>query len=206
VLKKTVETISFDTRRGLEASTGVIMRAGMYEEPKSPLKEVKRDEYGIKTENRKNNTSLISLRGTTFEKPTKKTRRVGFRRRNDSGKRGSSNCRFQEILDNEYAEIRVDTRIKTDVKIRNNRPDIFVLDKRRNKITLIEVGITSQDSLQIVETEKLRKYDLLANELGLIYKCSVEIIPYVITWDGIVTKYHKTYLKRLQIPINVEAY
>ncbi|KAK1350924.1 hypothetical protein LUQ84_000199 [Hamiltosporidium tvaerminnensis] len=31
----------------------------------------------------------------------------------------------QEILDNEYAEIRVDTRIKTDVKIRNNRSDIF---------------------------------------------------------------------------------
>ncbi|TBU02351.1 hypothetical protein CWI36_1134p0010, partial [Hamiltosporidium magnivora] len=29
----------------------------------------------------------------------------------------------QEILNNEYAEIRVDTRIKTDVKIRNNRPD-----------------------------------------------------------------------------------
>ncbi|TBU20794.1 hypothetical protein CWI38_0022p0140, partial [Hamiltosporidium tvaerminnensis] len=48
----------------------------------------------------------------------------------------------QEILDNEYAEIRVDTRIKTDVKIRNNRPDIFILDKKKNKITLIEVGIT----------------------------------------------------------------
>ncbi|TBU10684.1 hypothetical protein CWI38_1610p0010, partial [Hamiltosporidium tvaerminnensis] len=74
------------------------------------------------------------------------------------------------------------------------------------KITLIEVGITSQDSLQIVETEKLRKYDLLANELGLIYKCSVEIIPYVMTWDGIETKYHKSHLKRLEIPMNVEAY
>ncbi|TBU05986.1 hypothetical protein CWI38_2666p0010, partial [Hamiltosporidium tvaerminnensis] len=92
------------------------------------------------------------------------------------------------------------------VKIRNNRPDIFILDKKKNKITLIEVGITSQDSLQIVETEKLRKYDLLANELGLIYKCSVEIIPYVMTWDGIVTKYHKSHLKRLEIPMNVEAY
>ncbi|TBU11332.1 hypothetical protein CWI38_1262p0010, partial [Hamiltosporidium tvaerminnensis] len=112
----------------------------------------------------------------------------------------------QKILDNEYAEIRVDTRIKTDIKIRNNRPDIFILDKKKNKITLIEVGITFQDSLQIVETEKLRKYDLLANELGLIYKCSVEIIPYVMTWDGIVTKYHKSYLKRLEIPMNVEAY
>ncbi|TBU20928.1 hypothetical protein CWI38_0008p0010, partial [Hamiltosporidium tvaerminnensis] len=95
----------------------------------------------------------------------------------------------QEILDNEYAEIRVDTRIKTDVKIRNNRPDIFILDKKKNKITLIEVGITSQDSLQIVETEKLRKYDLLANEL-----------------DGIVTKYYKYHLKRLEIPMNIEEY
>ncbi|TBU05584.1 hypothetical protein CWI39_0661p0010, partial [Hamiltosporidium magnivora] len=70
-------------------------------------------------------------------------------------------------------------KIKTDVKIRNNRPDIFILDKKKNNITLIKVGITSLDSLQIVETEKLRKYDLLAHELGLIYKCSVEIIPYV---------------------------
>ncbi|TBU11510.1 hypothetical protein CWI38_1167p0010 [Hamiltosporidium tvaerminnensis] len=64
----------------------------------------------------------------------------------------------REILNNE---------IKTDVKIRNNRPDIFILDQKKNKITLIEVGITSQDSLQIVETEKLRKYDLLANDLKI---------------------------------------
>ncbi|TBU19949.1 hypothetical protein CWI38_0165p0010 [Hamiltosporidium tvaerminnensis] len=97
----------------------------------------------------------------------------------------------QEILDNEYAEIRVDTRIKTDVKIRNNRPDIFILDKKKNRMTLIDDGITSKDSLQI---------------FGLIYKCSVEIIPYVMTWDGIVTKYYKLCLKRLEIPINLEAY
>ncbi|TBU12041.1 hypothetical protein CWI38_0925p0010 [Hamiltosporidium tvaerminnensis] len=112
----------------------------------------------------------------------------------------------QEILDNEYAEIRVATRIQTDVKIRNNRPDIFILDKKKNKITLIEVGITSQDSLQIVETEKIGNYDLLANELGLIYKCSVEIIPCVMTWDGIVTTYHNSNLKRLEISMNIEAY
>ncbi|TBU13093.1 hypothetical protein CWI38_0533p0020 [Hamiltosporidium tvaerminnensis] len=66
-------------------------------------------------------------------------------------------------------------------------------------ITLIEVGITSQDSLQIVETEKLRKYDLLANELGLIYKCSVEIIPYVMTWDGIA------YIQSLVLKKTVET-
>ncbi|TBU00777.1 regulatory subunit Rpn2 of 26S proteasome [Hamiltosporidium magnivora] len=60
------------------------------------------------------------------------------------------------------------------IKIEKKKePDIFILDKKKNKITRIEVGITSQDSLQIVETEKLRKYDLLANDFGLIYSCSV---------------------------------
>ncbi|TBT99169.1 hypothetical protein CWI36_2071p0010 [Hamiltosporidium magnivora] len=49
----------------------------------------------------------------------------------------------------------------------------------------IEAGITSHYSLQIVEIEELRNYGLLPNELGLIYKCSTEIIPYVMIWDGI---------------------
>ncbi|TBU20656.1 hypothetical protein CWI38_0039p0020 [Hamiltosporidium tvaerminnensis] len=39
-----------------------------------------------------------------------------------------------------------------------------------NRITLIEVRIISSHSLQIVETEKLRKYGLLENDLGLIYR------------------------------------
>ncbi|TBU03294.1 hypothetical protein CWI39_0992p0010 [Hamiltosporidium magnivora] len=76
----------------------------------------------------------------------------------------------------------------------------------KNKIKLIEVGITFQDSFQIVETEKLRKYDFLANELGLIYKFGVEIIPYVMIWDVIVTKYHKSHFKRLEVPMKVEPY
>ncbi|TBU07484.1 hypothetical protein CWI36_0268p0060 [Hamiltosporidium magnivora] len=82
----------------------------------------------------------------------------------------------------------------------------FILDKRKKKMTLIEVGIAFWNSLQIVEIERLRKYDLLANELSLIYKCSVEIIPYMMTLGGLVTKYHKTYAKGVQIPRNVEAY
>ncbi|TBU06528.1 hypothetical protein CWI36_0432p0020 [Hamiltosporidium magnivora] len=72
-----------------------------------------------------------------FAKPARAERSVEINNYLDS------DHSVQEILDNEYAEIRVDTRIKTDVKIRNNRPDIFILDKKKNKITLIEVGITS---------------------------------------------------------------
>ncbi|TBU17014.1 hypothetical protein CWI38_0289p0020 [Hamiltosporidium tvaerminnensis] len=51
-----------------------------------------------------------------------------------------------EILDDKYIEI---------------QSDIFNLNKRQDKIDLIEVGKNSQDSLQIT-------YDLLANDLGLI--------------------------------------
>ncbi|KAM0678354.1 hypothetical protein BDAP_001068 [Binucleata daphniae] len=57
-----------------------------------------------------------------------------------------------------------------------------------------------------VETEKYRKYDLLKKELAMIHKCEVEVIPYVITWDGITTKCHKTYRRKLEIDKHVEAY
>ena len=81
-----------------------------------------------------------------------------------------------------------------------------MLDKKRREITLIEVGITGQDLLKTVETEKAHKYDLLAGELGMLHKCSVKIVPYVMTWDGIVTKHHRRHAATLGIPPNVESY
>ena len=47
----------------------------------------------------------------------------------------------------------------------------------RNNI--IEAGITNFDLLTQVENEKIRRYDLIANEIALMYKCKVKIIPYV---------------------------
>ena len=113
---------------------------------------------------------------------------------------------IQEVLANDNVEIRVDTRIKTDVKIQHNRPDLFVYGKKKKEITLIEVGITNLDLLTQVENEKTRKYDLVANELSLMYKCKVSIIPYVMTWEGLVTKYHKRHMKEIGIETKTEAY
>ncbi|KAF7684301.1 hypothetical protein TCON_0516 [Astathelohania contejeani] len=36
----------------------------------------------------------------------------------------------QEVMEDERAEIRVDTRIRTDILIKNNRPNIFIYDKK----------------------------------------------------------------------------
>lgn len=82
----------------------------------------------------------------------------------------------------------------------------MILDKKRKEIILIEVGITSQDRLQIVETEKKRKYDVLANELGLQHKAKTKIIPWVMTWDGIVTRFHKQYVAEIGLTDRIEAY
>ncbi|TBU04733.1 hypothetical protein CWI36_0720p0010 [Hamiltosporidium magnivora] len=70
ILKKTVETISFDQRRGLEASMGVIMRSEMHEEPIPPLKESKTEEDGEKNFKPKYKAPFILQGGTTLEEPT----------------------------------------------------------------------------------------------------------------------------------------
>ena len=37
-------------------------------------------------------------------------------------------------------------------------------------------------------------------------KCKTKIIPYVMTWDGVVTKLHNIYSKELGITESIEAY
>ncbi|KAL6120851.1 hypothetical protein NUSPORA_02344 [Nucleospora cyclopteri] len=98
----------------------------------------------------------------------------------------------REIVCNEEVEIRVDNRIKTNVKIQCNKPDLFIYDKRRSKSI-------RQNYLQTVETEKLNNYNTLSNKIFLIYTCKVKIIPVVLIWDCVVTKYHSLYVKRLSI-------
>ena len=63
----------------------------------------------------------------------------------------------------------MDTRLKIDIKFVNNRPDIFIFYTMKREIILIEVGITSQDNLQQVEMEKMKKYELLSNEFKILY-------------------------------------
>jgi hypothetical protein len=74
------------------------------------------------------------------------------------------------------------------------------------RFKLGEVGITSLDNLQQVETEKLRKLDILANELTQMYGFKSRIIPYVYTWDGVVSNHHGMYRTRLELSDRFEAY
>ena len=78
-------------------------------------------------------------------------------------------------------EIRVYSRIQANMVIKYNKPDIFIVDKLRKEITIVEVGIAKFENLYAVETEKKHKYDLLANHTPSLYKYKSKIIPYVMT-------------------------
>ncbi|TBU03818.1 hypothetical protein CWI36_0856p0010, partial [Hamiltosporidium magnivora] len=56
----------------------------------------------------------------------------------DYTRRHDEVIRLQEIFDNQIAEIRIDTRIKTDVKFRKKRLVVFVIDISKKRITLLE--------------------------------------------------------------------
>ncbi|XP_029653964.1 uncharacterized protein LOC115227195 [Octopus sinensis] len=60
--------------------------------------------------------------------------------------------------------------------------------------------------LKQVEVEKLHKYDLLAGKLSQIHGAKVTIIPIVLTWDGIVSKFYKSYMERLKLDASTRSY
>lgn len=113
----------------------------------------------------------------------------------DQKKQAPHNHSVQEISSNADVEIRVDTTVATSTKISANRPHLIIHDQQRREIIFIEVSTTSQDQLQIVESEKRRTHDVLANEMGEMHNYKIRIIPYVLTWDGILTIFHKSYAK-----------
>jgi hypothetical protein len=47
----------------------------------------------------------------------------------------------QEIISNKHVTFRIDTFVKSDIKIKHNRFAIIVIDKRAKKIFIVEVGI-----------------------------------------------------------------
>ncbi|KAK1933269.1 hypothetical protein X943_002931 [Babesia divergens] len=98
--------------------------------------------------------------------------------------------------------------VLTENTVTHNKPDIVVTDKRKNTITLVEIGITSKERLTQVEIEKKHKYEPLTKQMGnakLNEATKFRIVPYVMTWDGLVTKYHNGYKTELGITDRMEA-
>ncbi|KAK1939129.1 hypothetical protein X943_001993 [Babesia divergens] len=83
--------------------------------------------------------------------------------------------------------------VKTDKAVTHNKPDIILAEEKKNRITVVEVGVTCQDNLEQVEIEKKHKYEPLTKQMEhhkWNKNTEIRLIPYVMTWDGLVTKRH----------------
>ena len=113
------------------------------------------------------------------------------------------NYKVESVVSNDRVKIKSDITIRTKLRIEHNKPDLLVHDLMKNEILLVEVGITNKRTLATVELTKTRKYELLAEELALMYPgARVTTIPVVASWDGLVTHHFKKYLSILGVNIS----
>ena len=117
------------------------------------------------------------------------------------------NYKVEGVTSNDRVRIKSDLPIETELRVDHNKPDIMVHDLKAKEIMLIEVGITNKNILTTTEVTKSRKYEMLANELKSIYPgTGVIIVPVVMTWDGLVTKYFKKHIEKLEINEKVVSF
>ncbi|XP_066902984.1 uncharacterized protein [Halyomorpha halys] len=82
-----------------------------------------------------------------------------------------------------------DESIITDHTVRHNKPDILLIDLRKKKVELIDIGIPNENNISSNEGEKLRNYRELAIELKEIYKLEdVTTTPFIISTNGLIPK------------------
>ena len=93
------------------------------------------------------------------------------------------------------------------MKVQSNKPDLLLIDKVRKFGLIVEIGVTSPRDLVLRESEKFRKYDLLSQEVRVIYNLQkVEVISLVFTWDGLVTKRNRFLCRKLGLSTQTVAY
>ncbi|KAI5151748.1 hypothetical protein ENBRE01_2358 [Enteropsectra breve] len=95
------------------------------------------------------------------------------------------------VIENEKIKNKSGIPIYTELKIKENKPDILVYDKKLNIIVIVEVRVTSKQKLGKIERGKKHKYEPL-----IMYKREAGVIPYVIKWDGLVTRNHTNCVKK----------
>ena len=108
------------------------------------------------------------------------------------------------ILENEEVKILWDTSIITDHIIKHNRPDIVLIVKKTKMVKFIDIAHPLDHNVNEKYAEKLNKYKELAGEVKRIWKMdSVEIIPIIISVNGLVKLPVINNLKNLQMEDNI---
>ncbi|KAI5720846.1 hypothetical protein M8J77_025714 [Diaphorina citri] len=104
------------------------------------------------------------------------------------------------VLENGEFKLLWDMSVHTEHNLLSNRPDILFINKKEKKAAIIDVKIPMDDNIHIAYTEKLMKYDDLKRQMKNMYQLDeVTVLPIIITTNGLVHKYTKINIEKLNI-------
>ncbi|KAK1933286.1 hypothetical protein X943_003014 [Babesia divergens] len=122
-------------------------------------------------------------------------KRIGIKRRGKIDK-----YKVEDRVHGDHGWISFNNTVLTEKTVTHYRPDIILAEEKKNRITVVEVGVTSQENLEQVEVEKKHKYEALKKQMEhhkWNKNTEIRLIPYVMTCDGLVTRYHRNYRQEL---------
>ena len=107
------------------------------------------------------------------------------------------------VVVNDYVKILWNFPVQTDQRIKHNKPDILVLEKRERKVHIIDVAVPNDTNITNKFDEKIRNYTNLSVEIKRIWRVdNVVITPVIIGATGIIHERFKDASKNLDINID----
>lgn len=105
------------------------------------------------------------------------------------------------ILEDDHTKIYWDIPVTTDVSVEHNRPDMVVWYKREKTATIIDFAVPQDYNMMKTYGEKINKYVPLAWQMKDLWGLKkVNIIPLIMSVNGLVLKRTVTHLGELQLP------
>ena len=94
----------------------------------------------------------------------------------------------EKVLENEKIKILWDYDVRTGHVIQARKPDLILVQKETNKVTLIDVAIPWDSRVEEKSREKIEKYQDLKIEVRRLWQAEVEVVPIVFGALGVISK------------------
>ena len=94
--------------------------------------------------------------------------------------------------------------IQCDRRVEARRPDIVFVDKKQREVVIIDVAIPGDDRVKDKELEKVKKYQLLKDEIAKVWQMrKVIVVPVVIGALGAVSVNFKEYMRQIGVKVRL---
>ena len=92
----------------------------------------------------------------------------------------------EKVIENDKAKLLWDYDVRTDHVIQARRPDIILINKEHQKVSLIDIAIPWDTRVKDKNREKIEKYQDLKMEVARLWQTEVEVVPIIIGALGII--------------------